>query len=246
MSEAQRQLEEKRAYNRLVSARARQKTKQTISSLETTVETQSKRLHELEQMRSILSEQVRHIAAEKWKIEQAILQAINQDRQGGSARKGPPGLSMVDGLLPGAASAGNASFATSLDANDLLMAVLGEKSMGADSQRRPSATNPPPMIGSPQVSRLALARATADTQQQQLVAASLNDLLLLNNNNNAISVHSAVPHPPTIAPRGSTTILHVGTQAVQPGVGLSPRDQVELAAILQLLQMNRMGRSMNG
>jgi hypothetical protein len=244
MAEAQRQLEEKRAYNRLVSARARQKTKQTITSLETTVETQSKRLLELEQMRSILFEQVRRIAEEKWKIEQAILQAINQDSQGGRATKGPPGLPIVDDLPPEAASAGNASFATNLDANDLFMAALGEKALGAASQRCTSATSPSPMIGSPQAARLALARATADSQQRQLVAASLNDLLLLNNIN-ASSAHSVVPHPPTIAPRGSTTVLHGGTHPVQP-VGMSPRDQVELAAILQLLQMNRMGRSMNG
>jgi hypothetical protein len=258
--ESQRPQEEKRAYNRLVSARARQKTKQTIASLEATVETQSKRLLELEQMRSVLSEQVRLIAAEKAKAELALLQERSRD---GIATNDLQGLTNPGGcFLPLAASnAINASLATNSDANAWLLDALSS----ATPCRTSAVSLPPPMFGSPQAATLSAARATtiSDSMQRQLnelVADSSMNALLLGNANNTTSIYRLTPHPaPIIAPpppppRGSTTLLHGGTTSTraasrqQPTASLSPPPhQAELLAILQLLQMNRdaRGRSTN-
>jgi hypothetical protein len=247
MAEAQRQrlADEKRAYNRLVSARARQKTKQTIASLEATVETQAKRLLELEQMRSVLLEQVRLMATEKSKVEQALLQ---ERSHGGFAANGHQDHTNPGGCLP--IEQPHARRAS--DANPLLLAVLRENVLGSATPRRPSeVTIPQSIVGTPQAARLSAARAAAATtdfmhrQLSDLVATSVN-ASLLGNVNNTTSTYRLTPHnqPPIIAPpRGSTTLLHAGGNTA----GLSPptplhENHEELLAILQLLQMNRAAR----
>jgi hypothetical protein len=242
MDEAQR-LEEKRAYNRLVSARAREKTKQTIASLEATVVTLSNRVHELEQTRDLLFEQVRLIADEKLKIERALLRFI-QDRQAGIATSVPP---------PQQAPAST----TNSDSQALLTAVLRENALGAAHPY--GTTDPPPMSGAPHAAThsSAAAGATAAPQPQQqridLVGASLLNALLRGGNANTSnaapstqSLASSQQYPPGVVapprppPRGSATTLFppcTPHDTQQPAWLAHPSQRTEQELeILQLLQ----------
>jgi hypothetical protein len=243
MDEAQRQLEEKREYNRRVSARAREKTKQTIASLEATVVTLAKRVLELEQTRDLLFEQVRLIAEEKLKIEQALLRLI-QDRQGTSLVRSVPPPQQAPAL------------ATNSDAQHaLLTAVLRENNLGPALPY--GTTNPPPTSGTPHAARhfsATAAGATSASQQQQQqridqAVVSLNALLRGENANASNSTSStqksaasqryspsvvAPPSPPP-PPRG----FQFGALSTQQPAGLiqCPPQRVEQElAILQLLQ----------
>jgi hypothetical protein len=90
--EEQRRLEDRRAYNRANSARARLRSKQQIESLQATVQHQVRRIQELEQSNTELTETVARLNEEKASLQQTILEmtAASSVGGGGVPRRADP------------------------------------------------------------------------------------------------------------------------------------------------------------
>lgn len=91
VTEDQRRLEDRRAYNRANSARARLRSKQQIASLQATVDHQVSRLQEREQRNIELTEAVRLLNAEKISLQQ-IIHLLVQGEMGASSSMGDGGV----------------------------------------------------------------------------------------------------------------------------------------------------------
>jgi hypothetical protein len=87
----QRRLEDRRAYNRANSARARLRAKQQIESLQATVQHQVRRLQEVEQSNAELTEAVARLKEEKESLQQTIQQLRAASSVGGGGVGGGGG-----------------------------------------------------------------------------------------------------------------------------------------------------------